>query len=177
MQYVEFVVESISTFYGLRACIVRLVKRAALRLLRAAAAPRDDADRAGSFRRASATYREYVMPELLLVLCKDLREAPEPERHRRGLPGAMVPHVLSFLEHDAFAWGSGRRFCGLCGVSAAAAKLTRCKGCKRVWYCSAEHQNAAWKAHKKVCDARGKKKKKAKKKAATQAEGSATGKE
>ena len=64
----------------------------------------------------------------------------------------MIPRILSFLEPEDFEWdAAARRFCGLCGVSDAATKLTRCLGCKRVWYCSTEHQHAAWKAHKKAC--------------------------
>ena len=79
----------------------------------------------------------------------------------------MVPRILSFLDRDdAFELGplSGEHFCGHCGVSDAAASLTRCIGCKRVWYCSAAHQKAAWKAHKPACEAVGGKRTKKKKK-------------
>ena len=95
------------------------------------------------------------MPELLLVLGKDLRG----EGGRPGLPGYpasdVVPRILSFLDRDdAFALEprSGVHFCGHCGASDASTKLTRCIGCKRVWYCSVEHQRAAWKAHKPACE-------------------------
>ena len=111
-----------------------------------------------SFALAPASYRAYVMPELLLVLGKDLSEELDAERRRPGLPGYpsadVVLRILSFLEREAsFDWGPrlGVHFCGLCGVSDATVALTRCLGCKRVWYCSREHQHAAWKPHKKAC--------------------------
>ena len=132
-------------------------------LLRSAAAAFSVASPAASFALAPAAYRRYVMPELLLVLGKDLRA----EGGRPGLPGYpasdVVPRILSFLDRDdAFDLGprSGEHFCGHCGVSDAATKLTRCIGCKRVWYCSPAHQKAAWKAHKPACKKVKKKKKK-----------------
>ena len=108
--------------------------------------------------------------ELLLVLTKDLSDAP-PGRRRPGLPAVVVPHILSFLERDEFEHFEALRAqraasvkrCGYCGVSDV--KLRRCTKCHRVRYCSREHQVAHWKAHKKGCTTtKGEKKKKKKKK-------------
>ena len=94
--------------------------------------------------------------ELLLVLTKDLRDAP-PGQRRPGLPAHVAPRILSFLERDEFERFEEMRAeraasvkrCAYCGVSDV--KLRHCVQCHRVRYCSREHQVAHWKAHKKAC--------------------------
>merc|ERR1712046_188010 len=44
--------------------------------------------------------------------------------------------------------------CALCGItkdSTECSKLLRCTGCKKMYYCSREHQKTHWKAHKYIC--------------------------
>ena len=94
--------------------------------------------------------------ELLLVLTKDLSDAP-PGQRRPGLPAHVAPWILSFLERDEFEHFEALRAkraalvkrCGYCGATDV--KLRRCTKCQRVRYCSREHQVAHWKAHKKAC--------------------------
>ena len=42
-------------------------------------------------------------------------------------------------------------FCGRLKVSVSAKNLLKCTGCRKVYYCSREHQKSHWKAHKYVC--------------------------
>ena len=42
-------------------------------------------------------------------------------------------------------------FCGRLKVSVSAKNLLKCTGCRKVYYCSHEHQKSHWKAHKYVC--------------------------
>lgn len=44
----------------------------------------------------------------------------------------------------------GEKYCNVC-KEMDAAKLSRCSGCKIVYYCCKEHQANDWKNHKKVC--------------------------
>jgi hypothetical protein len=45
-------------------------------------------------------------------------------------------------------------WCDYCGVGSAECKLQECSACKevKVRYCCAEHQKAAWKLHKFICE-------------------------
>ena len=43
------------------------------------------------------------------------------------------------------------KVCAWCGIKGIGSQLKKCSRCKMVYYCSKEHQVAAWKRHKKEC--------------------------
>ncbi|ORY81834.1 MM3350-like domain-containing protein [Leucosporidium creatinivorum] len=42
----------------------------------------------------------------------------------------------------------GQNTCQVCGKGA---ELSKCSGCRRIWYCSADHQKSDWMFHKTAC--------------------------